>query len=96
MAEIYTVKYIRPALEGDALEDREHGQSEVVKIRDAVIRALPELIAAMVIGSDPGALVAFRAARYRALHYLICDIKGESIFNPDVITVVMGRLRAHL
>lgn len=80
VSEIYIVKHVRPALEGDTLEDREHGQSEVVKIRDAVVRALPELLAAVVAGSDPRAVVALRVARYRILHYLVCDIKGESNF----------------
>lgn len=51
MQRFYIIKHVRPALEGDALEDREHGQSEVVEIRDAVVRALPELLAAVVVGS---------------------------------------------
>jgi len=58
------------------LEDREHGQSKIVEICDAVIRALPKLFAA-VVGLT--ALEASGAAWYRILHYLVCD-KDESNF----------------
>jgi len=51
------------------LEDREHGQSEVVEIRDAEVRTLPELLAAVVIGSESLiALIASLTAWYWILH----------------------------
>lgn len=86
----YIVKHIRPAFEGDALEDREHGQSEIVEICDAVIRALPKLFAA-VVSSSLIALESSGAAWYRIVHYLVCDIKVNRIFNPNGITAVAER-----
>lgn len=35
------VHNIGPSLEGDALEDSEHGQAEVVKVGDAEVRSVP-------------------------------------------------------
>jgi len=65
----YIIKHIRPTLESDALEDREHGQSEVVEIRDAEVRTLPELLAAVVIGSESlRALIASGTAWYWFVH----------------------------
>ena len=40
------VEDVRPALQGDALEDGEHGEDEVVKVGDAVVGTLPELLQA--------------------------------------------------
>lgn len=88
MQRLYIIKHVRPALEGDALEDRQHGQSEVVKIRDTEVRALPELLAAVIVGFVPRALVASGTAWYRIVHYLVCDIKENRIFNPGGLTAV--------
>lgn len=90
MQRFYIIKHFRPAFEGDALEDREHGQSKVVEIRDAVIRALPKLLAAVII-SDPRTLEASWAAWNGFIHHLVCDIKGNRIFNPGGLTAVAKR-----
>lgn len=39
----HPVQDVGPALHGDALEDRQHGKQEVVKVGDAVIGTLPTL-----------------------------------------------------
>ena len=41
----HIIEHIGPALHGDALEDGEHGQAEVVKVGDAVVGPLPPLLA---------------------------------------------------
>lgn len=79
------IKHIRPSFKSDTLEDGEHSQSKIVEIRDTVVGTLPELFAAIVIGSIGRALVAHVAARMRIVHYLICDIKRKRIFNPGGI-----------
>ena len=40
----YIVHHIRPALHGYALEHREHGETKIVEVGDAVIRTVPVLI----------------------------------------------------
>lgn len=69
----HVVKHFGPALEGDALEDGQHGQAEVVEIRDAPIRPLPKLLAAIIVGSHVVALVAARSARNWIVHDRICE-----------------------
>ena len=43
----YPIENISPTLEGDALEDREHGKTKVVKVSDAIVWTLPKLAADM-------------------------------------------------
>lgn len=81
----YIIKHVRPSFKSDALEDGEHGQSKIVEIRDTVVGTLPELFAAMILGSEDRALVAHLAARYRLVHYLACDAKENRFFNLDGI-----------
>ena len=37
----YPVEHVGPALHGDALEHRQHGEEKVVKVGDAVVGAVP-------------------------------------------------------
>ena len=43
LAVVHPVQHVGPALEGDALEDGQHGLPDVVKVGDAVLRAFPVL-----------------------------------------------------
>ena len=65
---IYPVKNLCPPLEGDALEDGEHGLAEVVEASDAPLRPLPVLATLRAVGADEEA-----AARAGVLHHVSCD-----------------------
>lgn len=41
----YAIKDISPALKGDALEHRQHGQAKVVEVGDAVVWSIPSAVA---------------------------------------------------
>lgn len=41
----YAIEDISPALEGDALEHRQHGQAEVVEVGDAIVGSGPAAVA---------------------------------------------------
>ena len=41
----YVVKNVRPSFQGDALENGEHSQSEIIKIGDARIGTIPAVSA---------------------------------------------------
>lgn len=56
----YVVKYFGPALESDALKDREHGQTKIIEVCDAIVRTFPKLIAAVEIGSKGTTLKTHR------------------------------------
>lgn len=43
------VQHVGPALHGDALEDSQHGEQEVVKVGDAAIWSMPALSALGVV-----------------------------------------------
>lgn len=49
----HPVQHVRPTLHGDALEHRQHGKQEVVKVGDSVVWTLPAFPA---LGAVDGAL----------------------------------------
>lgn len=65
----HEVEHVGPSLHGDALEDSENSEQDVVKLSDAVIRADPP-IAAVVAG---GTLThSTRELHLRGVNCLIC------------------------
>lgn len=52
----YPVENLRPSLHGDALEDGQHGEEDVVEGGDAVVGPLPALLALGGGRTDVGAL----------------------------------------
>jgi len=62
----HVVEHVRPALHGDALEDGEHGEQDVVELRDAVVRSDPVPLAQRAVGTQPRR--QHRAARQAAHH----------------------------
>ena len=61
----YPVEHVRPALESDALEDRQHGLAEVVEAGDAPLRALPVLTTDSAVGT-----LEYPATGVGVLHHL--------------------------
>ena len=59
----HPVEHVGPALEGDALEDGEHGQAEVVEAGDAPLGALPLPATLRAVGAGE-----YAAAGGRILH----------------------------
>ena len=43
MGGAHPVEHVRPALHGDALKHRQHGEQEVVEVGDATVGPLPAL-----------------------------------------------------
>ena len=74
---IYPVKNLCPPLEGDALEDGEHGLDEVVEVGDAVVGAGPVLAAHRALGA-----VVVAPARDGLLHHLVWN-RAVSINEPS-------------
>lgn len=72
------VENFSPPLHGDALVDRQHGEADVVKVRDAVIGSLP---AGPTLGPVDGAAasVASLSAGCRQLTFR----RGVDICAPD-------------
>lgn len=76
-----TIKHVGPALERDALEHRQHGQAEVVEIRDAKVWPFPEQTAChrwsrfFVEGRT---LEAFFTARMLVVHHLFGSVLETS------------------
>lgn len=71
IGETHPVEHVGPALEGDALENREHGQSEIVKVRYPVVRAFPvALRVADVVVPQVSAVEPVHPARMRIVHHL--------------------------
>ena len=60
----YPVEHVRPALESDALEDRQHGLAEVVEAGDAPLWTLPVLLTHRAIGTSEDS-----SAGVRILHH---------------------------
>lgn len=58
----HPVEDVSPSLHGDALEDGEHGEEEVVKVGDAPIGALPATPALRVV-LQAGAAVPRKSTR---------------------------------
>lgn len=74
------VEHVGPAFEGDALEDGEHGEAEVVEVGDAVVRALPVLLRiADPLDAQALAVEAAGAARVRVLHHLAFNPKTKVV-----------------
>lgn len=67
----YAIKYVRPTLERDTLEDRQHGKAKVVEIRDTPVWTLPKLFATIVVGPNVVALKAAISARNWLFHYRV-------------------------
>ena len=65
----YIVEYSGPSLHGDALEDSENGEQDVVKLSDAVIRADPPIAAVVASGTLTHAT---RELHLRGVNCLIC------------------------
>lgn len=81
-ARLLTVKHVGPALERDALEHRQHGQAEVVEVRDAVIRPLPKQAAHHRVAHllvEGRALIALLAARMFVVHHLFGAVFEASL-----------------
>ena len=75
---IYPVKNLCPPLEGDALEDGEHGLDEVVEVGDAVVGAGPVLAAHRALGA-----VVVAPARDGLLHHLVrVDVEAGLVKDP--------------
>lgn len=65
----YPVENIRPTLHRDALENRQHGEENVVKVRDAAVGALPLAPALGAILSTEAPAAGERARRWIVLHH---------------------------
>ena len=65
----YPVEDVGPALHGDALVDGEHGEAEVVEVRDAVVGAGPPATAlAAADGAGPAGARPGAGGRLLVLH----------------------------
>lgn len=77
----YPVQYGSPALHGDALEDGEHGEADVVEAGDAAVWSLPAIgalrgISVAHVGTHWRLVLVVRVARiwlFAVLNYLLCD-----------------------
>ena len=69
---IYLIKHVRPAFEGDALEDGEHGEAKVVKVGDAVVGSLPARQADHVDGGAVESHLARVGTRVGVFHHITC------------------------
>lgn len=62
----YPVQHVRPALHGDALEHREHGEGKVVKVGDAVLGTIPARLAHRAVLALPP-MACFQRTRGRVI-----------------------------
>ena len=44
----YPVEHVRPTLEGDALEDCQHGEDEIVEVRDTEVGTLKNVFRKLI------------------------------------------------
>lgn len=53
-SQTYVVQHVCPSLHGDALEDGEHGEQNVVELGDPVVGSNPPFPTVRAIGAQPG------------------------------------------
>lgn len=61
----HPVQHVRPALHGYTLEHRQHGKGKVVKVGDAIVRALPSHFAQRSVMHTVSAIRSISCTRFR-------------------------------
>ena len=94
------VEHIRPALQGDALEDRQHGLPDIVEVCDPVLRALPVVstdspIRTLIETSTGGGLLGHLPCRmisYSGIQWT--TILGNKLYTQKsyLVRVTEGRI----
>ena len=96
----YPVEHVRPALESDALEDRQHGLPDIVEVCDPVLRALPVVstdspIRTLIETSTGGGLLGHLPCRmisYSGIQWT--TILGNKLYTQKsyLVRVTEGRI----
>lgn len=88
----YIVEEVSPAFHGDTLEDGQHGEQDVVELRDPVVGPFPVGLAFGPVGAGTGGFLCPTRSRGLTLN-VICEREGEERQDKDQGN--NGEIRTH-